>query len=149
MAIEFTGDFTVTASPQEAYAVLSDPERFAPMLPTYHSHTINDDGSSDVTVKVGVGKIRGKAKVNLTLTESEAPRKAAYEGKGKVMGGNFNMDTAFELKDASGGGTEVHWRGDLKMFGKLVTLAGGLIKPIAQKDIQRLIDAIQAELSKS
>jgi carbon monoxide dehydrogenase subunit G len=147
MAIEFDGDFTVTASREEVYAVLSDPQKFAPLLPTYQDLTMKENGSVDVTVKIGVGKIRGSAVVNLTLEESEAPVRAAYVGKGKVMGSAFNMGTAFELEDAEGGGTLVKWHGDVTMFGKLVALAGGLLKPIAKKDITRLIDAVQAALS--
>jgi len=147
MAIEFDGNFTVTASREEAYAVLSDPQKFAPLLPTYQDLTMKENGSADVTVKIGVGKIRGSAVVNLTLEESEAPVRAAYVGKGKVMGSAFNMGTAFELEDAEGGGTLVKWHGDVTMFGKLVALAGGLLKPIAKKDITRLIDAIREALS--
>ncbi|MBL8198068.1 MAG: hypothetical protein JNJ67_03970, partial [Chromatiales bacterium] len=103
--------------------------------------------TTDVTVEVGVGKIRGSAVINLALEGEEAPRRAAYSGKGKVMGSTFNMQTAFDLEEVAGGGTRVKWEGDLSMFGKLVALAGGLIRPIAKKDIQRLIDAIQAALS--
>jgi len=147
MAIEFDGNFTVTASREEAYAVLSDPQKFAPLLPTYQDLTMKENGSADVTVKIGVGKIRGSAVVNLTLEESEAPVRAAYVGKGKVMGSAFNMGTAFELEDAEGGGTLIKWHGDVTMFGKLVALAGGLLKPIAKKDITRLIDAIREALS--
>lgn len=147
MAIEFDGEFTVSVSREEAYAVLSDPQKFAPLLPTYKELTMKEDGSADVTVKIGVGKIRGTAMVNLTLAENEAPVRAAYIGKGKVMGGAFNMGTSFELEDAEGGGTLVKWHGDVTMFGKLVALAGGLLKPIAKKDITRLIDAVQAALS--
>jgi len=147
MAIKFEGEFEVTATPQEAYAVLSDTTKYAPLLPTYVSHELKDDGSADVTVKVGVGKIRGKAHINLTRVEANEPTRAAYSGKGKVMGGAFNMDTIFELQPRDDGGTTVKWEGSLNMFGKLVALAGGLIRPIAKKDIARLIAAIQAALS--
>jgi len=147
MAIKFEGQFDVTATPEEAYAILSDTTKYAPLLPTYVSHELKDDGSADVTVKVGVGKIRGKAVVNLTRTDGVPPTRAAYSGKGKVMGGAFNMDTAFELEPHGDSGTRVNWEGSLNMFGRLVALAGGLIKPIAKKDIERLIAAIQAALS--
>ena len=147
MAIKFDGEFDVTASPEEAYAVLSDTSKYAPLLPTYVSHEIKEDGSADVTVKVGVGKIRGKAVINLTQSSAIPPKRAEYSGKGKVMGGAFNMDTVFELVPRENGGTTVKWEGSLNMFGKLVALAGGLIKPIAKKDIARLIAAIQAALS--
>jgi len=147
MAIKFEGEFDVTATPEEAYAILSDTTKYAPLLPTYVSHEVKDDGSADVTVKIGVGKIRGKAVINLTLTDAEAPKRAGYTGKGKVMGSAFNMDTVFELEEIEGGGSRVRWEGSLTMFGKLVALAGGLIKPLAKKDIKNLVDAIQAALS--
>ncbi|MEX2123518.1 MAG: SRPBCC domain-containing protein [Woeseia sp.] len=147
MAIEFDGEFTVDTSRDAAFAVLSDVQKFSPMLPTYQSHELCDDGSCNVTVKVGVGKIRGNAIVNLALTEHKEPVSATYAGKGKIMGGAFNLLAAFDLHDAGHGGTRIVWRGELTIFGKLVSLAGGLIKPVAGKQIQELVDAIQASLA--
>lgn len=147
MGIKFDGEFNVALPQDEAYAFLSDPEKFCPCLPTYESLEMEDDKTANVTVAIGVGKIRGKAGITLTLEEEQPSTHAAYAGKGKVMGGAFNFDSAFELEPANGG-TLVKWQGELNMFGKLVALAGGLIKPIAKKDIQRMIDALQAEMGK-
>ncbi len=147
MAIKFDGEFTVATPREDAYAVLSETQKFAPLLPTYKSHELKEDGSADVKLKVGVGKVRGTATVNLTLEESEAPVHAKYVGKGTVMGSVFNFVAEFGLEDAGRGETRVKWQGELIMFGKLVSLAGGMIKPIAKKDIERLIEAIRAALS--
>lgn len=147
MGIRFEGDFTVTAPRDEVYAFLSDPQKFAPCLPTFQSLEMKDEHTAEVTVRVGVGKIRGNATIELRLKDEQPPTHAAYDGKGKVMGGAFNMETSFDLDEADGGGTVVKWAGDLNMFGKLVALAGGLIRPVAKKDIQKLVDALQAELS--
>lgn len=147
MGIKFEGEFTAEAPRDYVYEFLSDPQKFAPCLPTYESLEMKDDRSAEVTVRIGVGKIKGKASIVLSLQDEQPPVRAAYDGKGKVMGGAFNMATAFELEDAEGGRTLVKWTGDLTMFGKLVALAGGLIRPIAKKDIQRLVDALQAALA--
>ena len=147
MAISFNGEFTVTTSPEETYAFLADPRKFAPCLPTYQDLAMKDERTGDVTVKVGVGKIRGSAVVELKLKEEQPPTHAAYDGKGKIMGSAFNMATTFDLERVENGGTLVKWAGDLNMFGKLVALAGGLIKPVARKDIKRLVDALQAAMS--
>jgi uncharacterized protein len=146
MAIDFEGEFLVATPRAEAYAVLADPQQFAPLLPTYLSHEPRDDGTTDVKVKVGVGKIRGTAVVNLNLTENSPPDSASYEGKGHIMGGAFNLGAAFQLEEPSAGETRVKWRGDLVILGKLASMAGGLIRPIAKKQIQNLIDAIQNAL---
>jgi carbon monoxide dehydrogenase subunit G len=147
MSIRFDGEFTVPVARGEAYALLANPSKFAPLLPTYRSIEVRDERTADVTVQVGVGKVRGSAVVTLTLTDAEPSRRAAYTGKGKVMGSAFDISTSFDLEDIEGGGTRVKWAGDLVMFGKLVALAGGLIRPLAKKDIERLIAAIQAALS--
>ncbi len=148
MGIKFEGEFTAEAPRDEVYAFLSNPERFAPCLPTYENLEMKDNKHAEVQVRVGVGKIKGSATIQLELVEETPPDRAAYNGKGKVMGGAFNVATSFELEDAEGGGTLVKWAGDLNMFGKLVALAGGLIRPIAKKDIKRLVDALQAALAK-
>lgn len=147
MAIRFEGEFTVPVSRDEAYTLLADPCRFAPLLPTYKSIEVRDGRTADVTVHVGVGKVRGSAVVTLTLQGEEPPLRAAYSGKGKVIGSAFDLVATFDLAEVDGGGTCVKWVGDLVMFGKLVALAGGLIRPLAKKDIGRLIGAIQAALS--
>ncbi|MEJ8569776.1 CoxG family protein [Elongatibacter sediminis] len=146
MSYEFTGDFTVATSREDAFAVLSRPERFAPMLPTYVSHEIQDDGSAAVKVKVGVGKVRGTGNVQLTLVECEEPVRATYSGKGKIMGGAFNLNAGFVLEELGPESTRVDWRGEMSMFGKLVSLAGGVVKPVAERDIGKLIEALQSEM---
>lgn len=146
MAFNFDGEFTVATSREEAYAILSRTEKFAPLLPTYRSHEINEDGSADVILNVGVGKVRGTGTVTLVLTESVQPDRARYEGKGKVMGGVFNLNAGFDLEDAGGGETLVKWDGELVIFGKLMSMAGGMIKPIANRDIATLIEAIRIAL---
>lgn len=147
MGIRFDGEFTVAVSVETAYTLLADPQKFAPLLPTYRSLEVRDDRTADVTVQVGVGKVRGSAVISLTLEGEERPRRAAYSGKGKVMGSAFTMATSFNLEEAAGGGTLVKWEGDLSLFGKLIALAGGLIRPLAKKDIQRMIDAVQQSLT--
>ena len=147
MSIRFEGEFTVPVSREETYALLSDPRKFAPLLPTYKSIEVRDDRTADVTVAVGVGKVRGSAVITLTLEGDLPPSRAAYSGKGKLMGSAFDMGTSFDLSPADGGGTVVKWVGDLAMFGKLVALAGGLIRPLAKKDIERLVGAIQSALT--
>ena len=146
MAYSFDGDFTVAKGRDDVFALLSQTQKFAPLLPSYKSHALNEDGSTDVEVKVGVGKIRGTGKVNLILEECQAPVHAQYQGKGQVMGGAFNITAAFELEEAGPGKTRVKWHGELSMFGKLVSLAGGLVKPVAEKDINQMIEALQVEL---
>jgi carbon monoxide dehydrogenase subunit G len=44
-------------------------------------------------------------------------------------------------------GTRVTWKGTAQIFGKLTSLAGGLLEPLAKKNVQKLIDGLQAALA--
>jgi carbon monoxide dehydrogenase subunit G len=79
------------------------------------------------------------------LAESERPRRAQYKGHGSVAGGNVSMVAAFDLAIA-GEGTRVAWQGEAQVFGRLTSVAGGLLEPLGKKQVQRLIDGLQAAL---
>lgn len=146
MAVEFSGDFVVHTPREEAFSVLSDCARFSPLLPTYQGYEAHDDGSSNITVRVGVGKIRGTAVVTLDLIEQHPPESATWAGKGKIMGGAFTLAAGFDLDELGPSRTGIRWRGDLTIYGRLTSLAGGLLQPIARKQIEQLIHAIQQAL---
>ena len=59
----------------------------------------------------------------------------------------MNLTAGFDLADGGNGGTKVTWKGEVIILGKLASLAGGLLKPIAKKNIETLIGGLQNKLS--
>ena len=64
------------------------------------------------------------------------------------------MVAGFDLAPTAGGvadatvlGTKVNWQGEAQIFGRLTSVAGGLLEPLAKKQIQKLIDGLQAALA--
>ena len=147
MEMKFNGEFKVSPPREEVFGLLSDPEKFAPLLPTFHSLEMKDAKTATLRVKVGIGRISGTASTELILTESRAPTRAKYIGRGKVMQGAYEMSAAFELEDAKGGGTLVKWQGETQLVGKILSLAGGGMRGYAEKEINRLINSLQEALS--
>lgn len=146
MAIALGGEFCVAKPREEVFAFLTDPKRFAPLLPDFESMTEQDKETYTVSLKVGIAHIRGTAKVHLRLAEADAPRRAMYAGKGGVPGGTLNLTAGFDLAD-EGGVTRVTWKGEAQLHGHLVSMAGGLLEPLARKNVQRLIDSLQNALA--
>ncbi len=146
MPFTFTGDFLVKRKPEEVYDFLVDPKRFCPLLPDYQNMTLVDDKHFTVNLSVGISHIRGTAAVKMSLDEAERPRRALYSGKGSVAGGAVDMSAGFEL-EAVPEGTRVNWKGTAQIFGRLTSLAGGLLEPLAKKNVQRLIDGLQTALA--
>jgi 2-furoyl-CoA dehydrogenase large subunit len=146
MPFTFTGEFVVARQPEDVYDFLADAERFCPLLPDFESMIVTDPTHFTVKLKVGISHIRGTATVKMTLEEAERPRRARYSGKGRVVGGNVDLDAGFEL-EAVPGSTRVHWKGTAQVFGALTSLAGGLLEPLAKKSLQNLIDGLQKALA--
>jgi uncharacterized protein len=150
MAIKFSGEFAVKKNPEDVYAFLTDPNRFAPLLPEFLSLSVQDPTHFAVKVNVGISYIKGSADVKLELTESDQPRRAQYKGHGAVAGGGVTMIAGFDLSasgDGGADGTRVNWQCEAQVFGRLTSVAGGLLEPLAKKQIQKLIDGLQAAMA--
>jgi uncharacterized protein len=149
MAIRFSGEFEVKKKPAEVYDFLTDPNRFAPLLPEFQSLSVQDPTHFAVKVNVGISYIKGSADVKMELAEGDRPRRAQYKGQGAVAGGNVTMVAGFDLAPIGDGtalGTKVNWQGEAQIFGRLASVAGGLLEPLGKKQIQKLIDGLQAAL---
>jgi carbon monoxide dehydrogenase subunit G len=84
--------------------------------------------------------------VKLELTEAQRAQRAQYKGQGSVAGGNVTMIAGFDLAPVDSG-TKVNWQGEAQVFGRLTSVAGGLLEPLGKKQIQKLIDGLQAALA--
>jgi carbon monoxide dehydrogenase subunit G len=145
VAIKFAGAFEVRRKPEEVYDFLTDPNKFAPLLPDFRGVSVEDADHFTVKVNVGISYIKGIADVKMHLTESQRPTRAQYKGQGSVAGGNLSMVAAFDLA-VSGEGTKVVWQGEAQVFGRLTSVAGGLLEPLGKKQVQKLIDGLQVAL---
>ena len=145
MAIKFNGEFEVNLAPEQVYDFLTDPNKFAPLLPDFQGLTVQDPTHFTVKVNVGVSYIKGTAEVKMELAEANRPSRAQYKGQGSVAGGNVTMTAGFDLSAASAG-TKVAWQGEAQVFGRLTSVAGGLLEPLGKKQVKKLIDGLQAAL---
>jgi uncharacterized protein len=146
MEIKFGGDFTVKKKPQEVYDFLVDPNRFCPLLPDYQSMEMQDAKNFLVKLSVGISHIRGTAAVKMSLVETARPMRAVYEGKGDVPGGSATLRAGFDLASLPGGETKVTWQGQSNVVGRIASLAGGMLEPLAKRNVQKLIDGLQKAL---
>jgi carbon monoxide dehydrogenase subunit G len=145
MAIKFGGEFEVPRRPEEVYDFLTDPSKFAPLLPDFQSMSSQDATHFTVKVNVGISYIKGAADVKMELAQAERPKRAQYKGQGSLAGGKVSLIAGFDLS-AAGNGTKVALQGEAQIFGSLASVAGGLLEPLGKKNVQKLIDGLQAAL---
>jgi uncharacterized protein len=156
LAITFSGEFTTPRNPDEVYDFLSDPNKFGPLLPDFQSMTVQDPRHFTVKVRVGVGNIRGTAEIKMELAEASRPQRAQYKGQGTAVGSQITLSAGFDLSPAADsaegtaiGSTRVAWQGEANIFGKLASMAGGMLEPLGRKNIQKLIDGLQKALAEA
>src|SRR4030081_3194008 len=118
MAIKFGGEFEIKRTPEEVYDLLTDPKKFAPLLPDFQGMTQQDATHFTVKVNVGISYIKGTADIKMELTEAQRPQRAQYKGQGSMAGGNVTVVAGFDLTSVSGG-TKVAWQGEAQVFGRL------------------------------
>src|SRR6202140_207183 len=150
MAIKFSGEFEVKKNPEGGYAFLPAPNRSPRLLPGFQGLSVQDAKHFTVKLNVGISYIKGNADVKMELAEADRPRRAQYKGQGAVAGGNVTIVAGFDLTptaDGTPGATKVNWQGEAQIFGRLASIAGGLLEPLGKKQIQKLIDALQAALA--
>jgi uncharacterized protein len=146
VAIKINGEFEIKRNPEEVFAFLTDPEKFAPLLPDYVGMSKQDETHFTVKVNVGISYIKGVADVKMELAENQRPTRAQYKGQGSVAGGNVSLIAGFDLS-SNGEGTKVVWQGEAQVFGRLTSVAGGLLEPLGKKQVQKLIDGLQKALT--
>ena len=95
-------------TPEEVYDFLTDPNKFAPLLPDFQGLTVQDPTHFTVKVNVGISYIKGTAEVKMHLAEAERPKHAKYVGQGSVAGGSASVTAGFDLS-ATPTGTKVKW----------------------------------------
>ncbi len=146
MEMRFDGEFRIPMPRQEVFELLSDPEKFAPLLPNFHSLQRRDERHARLKVKVGIGKIRAVASTELILEEATAPDTIRYLGKGNVLQGAYQMSSSFRLLE-DGDGTLVRWEGVSQLSGRILSIAGGGLRGYAEKEISSVINGLQQALT--
>src|SRR2546428_12868617 len=122
MHIRFSGDFKDKIPRQHVYTFLTDPDRFCPILPDFKALAKEAADHFTVTLSLGISHIRGDAKIKMVLAEATPPTRAAYTGRGDVIGANVTVTAAFDLTDGPAG-TRVDWRGGRQTLGRFGALS--------------------------
>jgi carbon monoxide dehydrogenase subunit G len=139
------GVFEVSRGRPEAYAFLTDPANVAAALPDTSIAEVRPDGFT-VEARVGVGPMRGTMSTRLDVVEREPDCRALYRGQARGLGSIVDLSAGFDLEEIPGGGTRVDWSGEANVSGRLASVAGGLLEPLARKNIERFITAVQDRL---
>lgn len=148
--MELTNEFRVSVAPAEAWQVLTDVERIAPLLPGAQLQEIEDDEYRGI-VKVKVGPITAQYKGSASFLErDEAGGHIVLKASGRDTKGQGNANATVTVNMAPDGtGTRVSVVTDLTITGKVAQFGRGVIAEVSGKLITQFVDALEADLESS
>ena len=143
-------DMHVSASMEEAWALLTDIPAIAPCLPV--AKLIGQDGDTyEGTMKVKVGPIvaeySGTATV-VEMNETDRTVKLTASGRDKRGAGNASADIFASMVEVDGG-TTVSIATDLKVAGKVAQFGRGAMADISKKLLGQFAECIEAKLQQA
>lgn len=146
--MELSNDFRVGVSVPEAWKLLTDVERIAPMLPGAQLQEVEGEEYRGI-VKVKVGPITAQYKGQATFLErDEAVGRVVLRASGRDTRGQGNASaliTATMIPD--GDGTKVSVVTDLTITGKVAQFGRGVLAEVSAKLLGQFVDALEADLA--
>jgi carbon monoxide dehydrogenase subunit G len=134
-AMTFEDRFTVAAPIEKVWAFLRDPEQVGACIPGTELIEVVDDTHYHVVAGARVSFLSLSFAMNVTVTEIEEPRRlvSMAEGIDSRIKERVKLGAALTLEPHGPITTEVGYRIDLTVFGKLASLGFTVIKGKARQ----------------
>ena len=149
MGIVIENEFTVAATPDDTYALMTDVERVAPCIPGATITGKREDQGFDalVTLKMGPMSLTYKGQVSI-LEQDDAAKTAvmrakATEAKGQ---GTAQATLTMAIEPAADGGSTVKVSSDIMVTGRVAQMGRGIMADVAGKMIGEMAKAMEATL---
>ena len=148
MSIEIQETFEVEASVDEVWAFVSTPNQVVGCLPGATLTEEVDDTNFKGKVKVKLGAVTAAYKGKIHFKEVDAENhKLVMEGKGKdPSGGTAKAEIVVQLTTTASGGTSMSTDAVVDLSGKVMQVAGGMIKGVSHQLFQQFANTAKERL---
>ncbi|MGI9164113.1 MAG: SRPBCC family protein [Mycobacterium sp.] len=141
-------EFTVSAPIDKAWALLTDLEEVAPLMPG--AQLVGREGDEFLgKVKLKVGPVNSEFNGKAHFIErDETQHKALIDARGKESRGTGNAAAVVTLQlHEAGDRTRVTVDTDLKVVGKLAQFGSGMLQQVSEKLLGQFVDALEVKLA--
>ncbi len=144
----FEDRFVVRAPVRAVWAFLRDPERVSRCIPGTEKVDVIDDRTYRVLAGARVSFLSVSFDLRVTLTEIEEPRRlvSQAEGMDDRLKERIRLTSELDLEELGPAETEVAYRIDVQVFGKLASLGFTVIKGKARQMATEFAGAIKTAL---
>lgn len=145
--MKLAGQYTLPAPPEKVWALLTDPQRLAKLLPG--CERLDPDGPDrfKAAVKFGLAAISGKYAGTLEFAEKKPHTSMLMKISGKGLPGFVDGSGHIELTGKNGE-TEVRYTGDAQVGGMIASVGQRMIEGAAKKIVDQFFAGAAEELKK-
>ena len=147
--MKVSGERRFEAPMATVWEVLNDPARMAKTMPGVESFDVADQRHWKAHVKIPLGLGGLRMSVSFEKTEEREPEFAKLHAKGNGVGAIMNMDTAFHLSEADGGGTAMKWEADVRIAGPVGSMGQRVLQPIVNQQVSHVLTALDEQVQEA
>src|SRR5919199_4881763 len=149
MVIE--SSFPVKAPPQKVWDFLVDPTQMVGCVPGCSKVEQVSENTYRATMSVKVAYISFSATTEVSITRLDPPHEleSVARGEDKRLGSNVQIAATLRLTPQQDGGTEVAYRADVSLWGKLGTLGEPIFRQKATQMGREFAQCVQRKLETS
>jgi carbon monoxide dehydrogenase subunit G len=144
----FDGKIDLDVPVDRAWDFLTDINKFSACLPGIEEVKQIDDKTFEGTLAATVGPISGKFSFRSTILESRAPEQMLVrtDGADSVTKSTMNADMTVNLLKLSDENTEMNYRADVKIKGRLAILGDMVLRATATLILKEFARRLQQGL---
>ena len=147
----FEDHFLIEASRTAVWDYIWDPEKMSRCVPGVEQVVAESDTTYSVRVKTKVGFLSATFNLGVKIMEAEEPVRliSVFEGKDSKIASRLKQVNTMELIDVSPTRTEMSYKSEVTLMGKLATLGRSVIKGKAKQMMNEFSQKLKAEIEKN
>jgi carbon monoxide dehydrogenase subunit G len=142
--MKLEGSHTIDASRDRVWNLIIDPEVLKRCVPGCEALEAVGDNSYRMTLKAGVGSIKGSFQGSIKLEEMRPPEHYRMMVDGKGSAGFLKGSGALDLSEADGQ-TKIAYSGDVSVGGTIASVGQRMIQSSAKLMAAQFFTALEAE----
>jgi carbon monoxide dehydrogenase subunit G len=144
-----SGERIFAAPRATVWEVLNDPSAMAKTMPGVESFDVHDAKRWTANVKIPLGLGGLRMKVDMEKTDEREPEFAKMAIKGTGVGAMLNMETSFDLSEATGGSCAMQWSAEVKVAGPVGSMGQRVLQPIVSQQVQHVLNALDVQVQEA
>lgn len=140
--------FVIDAPVERVWDFLLDTQSVAGCVPGCEAVESSGENSYTARMKVKIGPISANFELQIDIAEMNPPTmlRSAIKGKDSKVASSLNASTLLQLVAIDSGGTEMHYKTDVSVFGRLGTFGEGVMKKKAKEYGEMFARSIREQL---